>query len=100
MSSATLLSLSNSVLLLSSSMLLLSRILDDAARTIPNSSHGILLQIMPSAEIPSSHRCGPALDRVDRTLSFVVDTLLEQDGFGFFIFHSYLNGRREWNDPA
>jgi len=48
-SSSTLLSLSNSVLLLSSSMLLLSRILEDAARTIPNSSHGILLQVIPSA---------------------------------------------------
>lgn len=92
-SSSTLLSLSNSVLLLSSSFLLLSRILDDAARTIPNSSHGILQQIMPSAEIPSSHRCGPALVCVDRTLSYVMETLLEEDGFGFFIFHSFLNGR-------
>jgi hypothetical protein len=95
MSSSTLLSLSNSVLLLSSSILLLSRILDDSARTIPNSSHGILMQVMPSAEIPSSHRCGPALDRLDRTLSFVLDTLLEQDGFGFFNFHSYLPGRQQ-----
>ena len=97
-SSSTLLSLSNSVLLLSSSMLLLSRILEDAARTIPNSSHGILLQVIPSAEMPSSHRCGPALDRVDKTLSFVLDALLEQDGYGFFNFHSYLKIRRDEED--
>jgi hypothetical protein len=89
-SSSTMLSLSNSVLLLSSSILLLSRILDDAARSIPNSNHGILLQIMPSLEIPPSYRCGPALARVDQTLSFVFETLLEQDGYGFFNFHSQL----------
>jgi hypothetical protein len=89
-SSSTLLSLSNSVLLLSSSMLLLSRILEDAAQSIPNLNHGILLQIMPSPDISPSYRCGPALGRIDQTLSFVVDTLLEQDGYGFFNFHSHL----------
>jgi hypothetical protein len=98
-SSSTLLSMSNSVLLLSSSMLLLSRILEDAARSIPNANHGILLQIMPSSEIPPSYRCGPALGRVDQTLSFVFETLLEQNGYGFFNFHSHLMVRDVRGNP-
>jgi hypothetical protein len=97
-SSSTLRSLSDSVLLLSSTMLLLSRILEDATRTIPNSSHGILSQILPSSEVPPSYRCGPAVHSVDRTLAFVINTLLEHEGFGFFQFHSNLKVRRNSSD--
>jgi len=94
-SSSTLFSLSDSVLLLSSSLLLLSRILEDAAQSIPNSSHGILSQVLSTAAVHSSHRCGPALNRVDQTLAFVVQTLLDPDGHGFFIFHSHLMVRHD-----
>ena len=98
-SSSTLRSLSDSVLLLSSSLLLLSRILEDAAQSIPNSSHGILSQVMSTAAMHSSHRCGPALSRIDQTLAFVVQTLLEPDGSGFFIFHSHLMVRHDQEHP-